>query len=191
MEPGLRFKESVEGVEITVWLRKHFVERFDVDSPDRPAAKRTVKEEWVDQKIREALAMIAEIAAGDPDAGGVIVSRTLRFSMVFSLVATAKGIQLNMITISPRADYQARSVKDYVIKINPSVDVHFADQISPAQKHAALVALSMRFADMEAGILYHEVVSEELIEYWAERRDNSVYVDSVSWTRDVYEVQVR
>ena len=51
---------DVEGKIYTVWLTGHFVERFEVDLPDRPAAKGAISEEAVRTAIEQALSSMPE-----------------------------------------------------------------------------------------------------------------------------------
>lgn len=190
MKPGLLWKTDVEGKIYTVWLTGHFVERFEVDLPDRPAAKRAISEDAVRTAIEQALSSIAEISFGDPDASGVIYAQARRFIMTWSLRPRADGFQVNMTTIKPGLDFKARSTKDYEIKVNPVYRIRFASEGSPALKAAVIEDLARSIPTLEDGALYHEADPEGLVDYWVEKAGNLVEILDAHWTSDVYEVYV-
>jgi len=190
MKPGFQWKKDLEGKTFTVWFTGHFVERFELDLADRPAAKRRVPEEAVKTAVEQALGTIADISFGDPDAGGVIYAQSRGFIMTWTLRERADGFQLNLTTVKPGGDFKARSAKDYEIKVNPDYLVMFMPDLSPALKAAVLQDLAAAIGEMEDGTLYHRTDPDVQIDYWAEKRGTRLEIPDAHWTADTYEVYV-
>jgi hypothetical protein len=190
MKPGFQWRKDLEGKTFTIWFTGHFVERFEVDLPDRPAAKRSIPEEAVKTAIEQALESIVDISFGDPDAVGVIYAQSRHFIMTWTLRARADGFQVNLTTVKPGLDFKARSAKDYEIKVNPEYLVSFIPDLSPALKAAVLQDLAGSIPEMEDGTLYHRTDPDVVIDYWAEKRRTRLEVTDASWAADTYEVYV-
>jgi len=190
MKPGFQYQKAVDGVAFRVIYTGHFVERYEVG--DRAAGRRPVKEtvteEAIKSKIEEALDQIADIAAGDKDAKGVIVSKHQKFIMVFSVIERQDGFQVNMVTTSPGLNFQARSPKDYVIKVNPTFEVIFVSDLSYALKVSILADIAANGMDLESGGTFH--LGGDLMDYWVERTGDQFHIVEADWTTPMYEVQV-
>jgi len=190
MRPGFQFEKKIEGVNFRVVYTSHFVERYEAGEPDRgrKPVKETVQEGTIHNKIEEVLDQISEIAEGDRDAEGVIVSRRDKFIMVFAVVERQDGFQITMVTTSPGLNFKARSPKDYTITVNPTFEVIFTSDISYALKVSILADLAANGMDLEDGGTFH--LGGELMDYWVERTGNRFHVVQANWGKPIYEVQV-
>lgn len=190
MRPGFQFELVDDGTRFRVVYSSHFVDRYEVGEPQRGRApvKGTVGEDEIRAKIEEALPQIAEIAAGDPDAEGVIVSRSRKFVMLFAVIERQDGFQLTLVTTSPGLNFKAKSPKDYIITVNPTYQVVFVPSVSYALKVAILADLAANAEFLEDGGMFH--LGGELMDYWVERSGDLFHVVSADWRRPLYEVQV-
>ena len=188
MNPGKQFSEEVDGNVYSVVYTKHFVERFELDEPGRPAVGKTTDEHVVAAKIREALPAVDEIADYDVPFSGVIQSRSKKLNMSFSVSETAGGFQVTMMNMMQKVGYTPKSVKDYVIQVNPGMTVRFSRGISRPLQEAVLDDLIPQIPSFEDGVSYHLRGAD--VEYWVEVAGRNVYVDDADWVRDMYEIQV-
>lgn len=190
MHPGFQFQKIVDGVAFRVVYTSHFVERYEVGdvSAGRKPVKDSVLEDVIKSKIEEALDQIADIAAGDKDAKGVIVSKRGKFIMVFSVIERQDGFQVNLVTTFPGLSFQARSPKDYIIKVNPTFEVIFVSDISFALKVSILADIAANGMDLESGGTFH--LGGDLMSYWVERTGDRFHVVEADWIIPMYEVQV-
>src|SRR3990170_668948 len=190
MVPGFQFLTRVDEVPFRVIYTKHFVERYELGDPtrNRKPVKQTIDEAMIRAKIEEALSQIAEIAAGDNDAEGVIVSQHLKFVMLFALIEREGGFQINMTTTSPGLNFKARSPSDYVIKVNPTFEVTFTSPLSYALKVSVLADIAANGEDLEDSGTFH--LGGDLMDYWVERSGMKFHVVQADWMKPVYEVQV-
>lgn len=190
MNPGFQFEKTIDGVSFRVVYTRHFVERYEVGDPtqNRKPVKQTVDETTIRSKIEEALEQVSDIAAGDKDAEGVIVSQHAKFVMLFALIQRQDGFQLNMVTTSPSLKFQAKSPSDYIIKVNPFFEVIFTAPLSFALKVSILADIADNAMDLEDGGTFH--LGGELMDYWAERTGMKFHVVQADWAKSVYEVQV-
>lgn len=190
MTPGFQFSKEIDGVVFRVIYSTHFTERYEVGDPDRGRrpVKETVQEEVIRKKIEEALDQISEIAEGDHDAEGVIVSRHNKFIMVFAVIERQDGFQVTLVSTSPGLKFQARSPKDYIVTVNPTFEVIFTHDLSYALKVSILADLAANALDLEDGGTFH--LGGELMDYWVERTGDRFHVISADWSKPIYEVQV-
>lgn len=190
MKIGFQFSERSQDLDFRIFYTSHFVQRYEVGEPERNRSpvKDSVDEITIVQKIREALPQIAEIAYGDPDAEGVIVSEHKRFIMVFALIEMASGYQLNLITTSPSLKFKAKSAKDYTIKVNPIFEVFFEAPLSYALKVGILADIESLAMDLEDQGTFH--LGGDLMDYWVERTGPAFYVFQADWAMPVHEVHV-
>ena len=190
MNSGFQFKKDVDGVAFRVIYTGHFVERYEVGDPSlgRRPVKDTVTEEAIRSKVEEALLQISDIAAGDKDARGVIVSKGEKFIMVFSVIERQDGFQVNLVTISPGLNFQARSPRDYVIEVNPVFEVVFVSDLSYALKVSILADIAANGMDLESGGTFH--LGGDMMSYWVERTESRFHVVEADWITPMYEVQV-
>jgi hypothetical protein len=188
MNPGAQFEVMIpDGDVYRVIYTDHFVRRFEFDEPNHPAVKRTVSEVIVRAKIEEAIPKIDEVVYGK-SLKGVIVSQTERFIMLFDAVETTRGRQLQMITMSSRVDFQAKSAKEVLIKVNPEFNVIFSSPLSFALKVSILADLALNWSTIQPGTLYH--LGGELMDYWLERAANTFHVPMADWAMDLMEIEV-
>ncbi len=190
MKPGFQFTEDIDGISFRIIYTTHFIERYEIGDlgAGRRPVKETVTEEAIKSKIKEALDQIADIAAGDKDARGVIVSKREKFIMVFSLIERQDGFQLNLVTTSPGLNFQAKSPRDYIIKVNPIFEVIFVSDLSYALKASILDDIAANGIDLESGGTFH--LGGELMDYWVERTGDRFHVVEADWLTPMYEVQV-
>jgi len=173
----------------SVWYGVHFVERYEFDFPDREAAKKSVREELVRQKLELALPYLAEIIENNDHASGIIVSLLDKFTMVATLTKFKNGFQIKMVTIDPKVDFKPKSPNDFVIRVNPLFDVHFTEPFSPGIIIAVLSSLQREALTVpDDGTPIH--LRSDLVSYWAERLGNEVHVMEADWTTDLYEIDV-
>lgn len=187
MTPGYQFSETIEGREYRVVYTQHFVARYAIDEPGRPAVRSHIKEETIAAKAREALPFLDEIAAGDPDAEGVIKVLSLRLNMVFALREHARGFTVSLVTMMRAPKYRRSSPQDYEIELNP-IRIRFSRDISPLLRDMVVTELAVAYPDLEEGIPHH--LRGETVEYWVECAAGVCYADAAGWLRDMYEVYI-
>lgn len=188
MNPGKQFQEEVDGNVYSVVYTKHFVERYELDEPGRPAARKMIDEPTIALKIREALPAIDEIADYDTPFSGVIQSRSKKLNMSFSVSETANGFQLTMMNMMQKIGYTPKSVKDYVVQVNPGFVIRFSRGIAKPLQESVLDELIPQLSSLEDETSYHLRGAD--VEYWVEVAGKNVYVDDADWVRDMYEIQV-
>ncbi len=189
MKLGYQYTLDHGGHVFSVWYRAHFADRYEHDYPDRPAAKKSITEKQVRDKIELALPYLSEIVeSGTESAEGVIVSLLDRFSMVFSLVKFPKGFQINMVTIDPKVDFKPKNPTDVVIQVNPEYTVRFEIPVPSGMRVAILSSLKRELEVMENEVPYH--LSSEIVEYWAVHYRDKVYVEDAHWIGELYEIDV-
>lgn len=188
MNPGFQGEIATpDGDVYRIFYTQHFVKRFEEDEPDHPAIKRTVSEETLRAKIEEAVPKIDEVIYGK-SMKGVIVSRTERFIMLFDAVETDRGRQLNLITMSGRVDFKAKSAKEVIIHVNPVFNVRFVNPLSFALKVSILADIALNWASIDAGVIYH--LGGELTDYWIEKSGDTFHVTMADWATDLMEIEV-
>jgi hypothetical protein len=186
---GFQYTLPFEDLLFSVWYGVHFVERYEFDFPDRKAAKKSIKEDLIRQKLELALPQLAEIARNNDYASGIIVSLLDRFTMVTSMTKFQKGFQLKMVTIDPKVDLKPNSPNDFEIKVNPLFSVHFTEPFSPGIKIAVLSSLQREALTVDDdGTPMH--LRSDLVSYWAERLGNKVDVMEAAWVTELYEIDV-
>lgn len=189
MKQGYQYTLPFEDLQFSVWYGTHFVERYEFDLPDHRAAKKSVPEPAIREKVELALPFLAEIVRVNDYASGIIVSLLGRFTMVVALQRFAKGFQLKMITIMPKVDFDPKSPSDFVIKVNPLFDVHFTEAFSPGIRLSVLASLQNEAMMMEDdGTPMH--LRSDLVSYWAERLGNKIVVMEAGWNSEMYEIDV-
>jgi hypothetical protein len=189
VKQGFQYTLPFEDLLFSVWYGVHFVERYEFDFPDRKAAKKSVKEELIQQKIELALPQLSEIARDNDYATGIIVSLMGRFTMVVSLAKFQKGFQLKMVTIDPKVEFKPNSPSDFVIKVNPLFFVHFSEPFSPGIKLSVLSSLQWEALMMDDdGTPMH--LRSDLVSYWAERVGDKIDVMDARWVTEMYEIDV-
>jgi hypothetical protein len=188
MNPGFQFEETIDGTLYRIFYKQHFVDRYELDEPDHRALKRTISEETISEKIKEALVKIDEDMGSLDEGTGVIVSESKKFIMAFGVMKTSKGVQVNMITSSARIDFTPRSAKDYIIKVNPTFNVRFTEPFSLAMKVSILADIHKNWEVLEAGTTYH--LHGELMDYWIERDGDTFVVFEADWSRELFEIEV-
>jgi hypothetical protein len=188
MNIGKQFSVDVEGTVYTIVYSKHFAERYDLDEPGRPAVRRSVGEDLIEQKIREALPEIDEVCSYRLPVSGIIQSRSAKLNMSFSVIETSRGRIITMMNAMRKTGYTPKSAKDYIIQVNPPVTVRFRRGISKGLQETVLSDLIPQLGGLEDGTAYH--LRGEEVEYWVEMAGENAYVDDADWIRDVYEIQV-
>lgn len=146
-----------------------------------------MSEETVRLKVEEAIPKIDEIAYGK-SMKGVIVSKSVRFIMLFEAIETSYGRQLNLITLSGRIDFRSKSAKEVVIEVNPVFTVTFSTPLSTALKTSILADIALNWSVLESGVLYH--LGGELSDYWLERSGDTFHVSVADWATELIEVEV-
>jgi hypothetical protein len=189
MVPGFAFEtKAPDGTPYRVIYTKHFVNRYEFDEPPHhKAAKRTLSEDEIGVAIRRAVPGIDEAVYGTVK-DGTIAHRAGKFAMIFAVIDTDAGHQLNMVTISGRVDFTPRSAKEVVILVKPEFAVRFPVPLSYALKLSVLADISENWEILEDGKVYH--LRGDLMEYWIERQGEKLYIPQADWTREMMEVEI-
>lgn len=188
MDVGVAFESaSPDGTRYRVMYRKHFVDRFELDEPDHPAVKRRISEDTIRVKIEEAIPKIDDVVYGK-ETRGVIASESQRFAMLFHVIETDHGYELNMFNMSNRVDFKPKSAKEIVIRVNPVFTVRFAEPYSFPLKLSILADISDNWRGIEPGVLYH--LGGAVMDYWLERAGEIFYITGADWEGDLVEIEV-
>lgn len=188
MRPGLAFKVEAEGVKVGVIYTSHFVQRYHLDIPGRQGAARSVSEDLVRSAIESAVSEIAEYQEGDPSLSGVIVSKSLKLNMSFTVKPKASGFTLIMKNMMMKEGYGRSSLKDYTIEVNPEFKVDFPRSIDRELKVAVLDDLPSQVPVLEDDEIYEITTPEAL--YTVEKAGDRIHVHDADWSEDTLIVEV-
>lgn len=194
MNPGPAFKvEMPTGALIRVFYTREFVRRYHTSERNRPSVENHgISEAVIEAKIREALPTIVEYAEGDLELEGAIKSRSLKLNMSFAASPTRDGLSVRIKNAMVKVGYRPTSLRDYVIDVNPVVEVRFARGIGlDVRERVALEIIPLATSEeLEDGVSYHLADPQGEVEFWVERRGDMYYIDEADWSRDVVMVHV-
>ena len=195
MFPGETWSVEVGGRTVTVFYKKHFVERVLLgELPIRRPVIDFLTVEQVRDKIEEAIPIIEAQQSLDSEMEGVIESRSLHLNMVFKTRPQRGGFLLTMKSAMVKEVYVPTGLKDYVIRINPAparpLTMTFPRGLGRELREFAVTDILENLDEMADGTAYHRAVPEWAVEYWVVREGDRFFVDDATWTRDMLIVQV-
>ncbi|OHB76275.1 MAG: hypothetical protein A2Z34_05700 [Planctomycetes bacterium RBG_16_59_8] len=190
MQPGEKFSLTVDDNKIVVVYTKHFVDRFHLDEPGRPAVCHSLTEEDIRVKIVEGSSKVAEYYYGDPGHEGVYISRTKSLNMTYVTVPSREGFTMKMKNMMIKTGYEPKSLRDYIVSVNPPFQIRFAKGIDPVVRSFVIGDLMSMFGDLNGDTAYHIASGDGEVEYWVDRRGDIFYVDEADWIREVVYVSV-
>lgn len=190
MQPGERYSLTVGDDNITIVYTKHFTDRYHRDEPGRPAVCRLMTEDEIREKIIEGIPRIAEYHYGDPGHEGVYVSKTKHLNMTYVTIPSRDGFAVKMKNMMVKKVYQPKSLRDYIVSVNPPSEVRFARGIDPIVRDFVLQDMVPMLSEFNEDTAYHIGSESGEVEYWVDRRGSIFYVDEADWIRDVVYVKV-
>jgi len=190
MHPGIAFSIIVDDLAVKVIYTSHFAERYSQARSKKPAPSERIGDELLQTKITEALPQIKDIILADPSIEGVIISRKTGMAIAFAARLTdAGGMTVAMKTILSSREFVPKSIRDYIVRINPSLEVRFLKVFSESMRLFVMDTLSDVFEELEDDASYH--LRSEMVSYWVERNGNIFEIDEAEWLKDVYEIVIR
>ena len=188
ISPGFQYEvksgeRSAHVIYTTHFIERYYRPRFGLSSPSA-----LISEDIIREKITEAADQILDILESVPKIEGVIQSAKYKLAMAFACKQSSKGQTLIMQSMMLNPNYHPKGVRDYLIEINPPVEVRFRKGISAPLREAVLAELIPELSSLEDDASYH--LEGELIQYWVERFGDVYYIDDADWLYDIYEVHV-
>lgn len=190
MHPGTAFHAVMDKQDVGVIYTSHFVERYHINSEDRPAVKKFASEQFIRSAITEGLEEITDIVtAGYGNISGIIRSRSKKINMSFGVHVKKGGYTLFMENAMWKLNYTPTSLKDYIIEVNPKVAVHFKVGLDADLKAAVLDHLISVIRELERNACY--TLGDKDVQYTVDTEKNEVNIVSAGWTKDMLYVDVK